>query len=214
VVVARVPLVVPLVALVAFVVLLALMVGGWAPLHAVDTAVSDGFRSYGAAHAGVVRVARIVTDVGSTMPFLAAGVVVTVLFAARREARRAAFTGLVTALVPTLWSLMHLLINRPRPVDAFVLIASNGFPSGHSTNAAAAALVAVLLVWPRGTPPVRAVTVALATAFAVLVGLTRVALLAHWPSDVLGGWLLALAVVPLLARAPIVRSHGPRRAIR
>ena len=25
-------------------------------------------------------------------------------------------------------------------------------------------------------------------------------LLAHWPSDVLGGWLLALAVVPPLAR--------------
>jgi membrane-associated phospholipid phosphatase len=201
------PLVVPLSALGAFVVLLALVMGDWAPLHAVDTAVSAALRSYGARHAGVVRVTRVVTDVGSTMPFLAAGVAVTVLFAVLREARRAAFTGLVTVLVPTLWSLMHLLIYRPRPADAFVLIGSNGFPSGHSTNATAAALVAVLLVWPRGTPPIRAVTVGVAAAFVALVGLSRVALLAHWPSDVLGGWLLALAVVPLLARA----ATAPRR---
>jgi membrane-associated phospholipid phosphatase len=209
VVVARVPLVVPLAALGAFVVLLALVVGGWAPVRDADTALSDILRSYGAPHAGVVRVTRVVTDLGSTTPFLAAGVAVTVLFAVRREVRRPAFTGLVTVLVPTMWSLMHLLIYRPRPVDAFVLIDSNGFPSGHSTNAAAAALVAVLLLWPRGTPPVRVVTVALATAFAALVGLTRVVLLAHWPSDVLGGWLLALAVVPLLARGVSGRVRGP-----
>jgi undecaprenyl-diphosphatase len=207
VVVARVPLVVPLTALGAFAVLLALVVGDATPLHAVDTAVSAAFRSYGGPHAGVVRVTRVVTDVGSTMPFLAAGVAVTILFAILREPRRAVFTGLITVLVPTSWSLMHLLIYRPRPADAFVPISSNGFPSGHSTNAAAAGLVAVLLVWPRGTPWVRAVTVGLATAFAVLVGVSRVALLAHWPSDVLGGWLLALAVVPLLARA----ATTPRR---
>jgi undecaprenyl-diphosphatase len=36
--------------------------------------------------------------------------------------------------------------------------------------------------------------------FALGIGLTRLILLAHWPSQVLGGWLLALAVVPPLAR--------------
>ena len=49
--------------------------------------------------------------------------------------------------------------------------------------------------------------VALAAGFALFVGLTRLVLLAHWPADVLGGWLLALAVVPLLARA----ADRPRR---
>jgi undecaprenyl-diphosphatase len=39
-----------------------------------------------------------------------------------------------------------------------------------------------------------------AILFAVLIGLTRLVLLAHFPTQVLGGWLLALAVVPAVAR--------------
>jgi undecaprenyl-diphosphatase len=50
------------------------------------------------------------------------------------------------------------------------------------------------------------VAVAAAAAVAGFVGLTRVVLLAHWPADVLGGWLLGLAVVPLLAR---LAARGP-----
>jgi membrane-associated phospholipid phosphatase len=199
-VIVRMPLVVPLAALAGFGALLVLVVCGWAPLHEADTALSDAFRAYGVAHPDVVRVLRVVTDVGATVPFCAAGAAVTVLFAVRRDRRRAAFTALVTVAVPVLWSLMHLLITRPRPVDGFVVVGTNGFPSGHTSNAAAAALVAVFLGWPVATTAVRVGTVVLAAAFAVFIGLTRAALLAHWPTDVLGGWLLALAVVPLLAR--------------
>jgi undecaprenyl-diphosphatase len=40
------------------------------------------------------------------------------------------------------------------------------------------------------------ITATAAVLFAGVIGLSRVALLAHWPSDVLGGYLLASAVVP------------------
>ena len=48
-------------------------------------------------------------------------------------------------------------------------------------------------------------------AFAVVIGVSRVGLLAHWPSDVLGGWLLGLAVVPLVFRT-VRRPRRPRDA--
>ncbi|MEQ4302248.1 phosphatase PAP2 family protein [Plantactinospora sp. B6F1] len=219
--VARPPLVVPLLALGGFLLLLALTVAGWAPLDRLDTAVSDAFRAYGDASPRTVDVLRSATDVAATLPFLAAGLAVTLGLAVREGRRAATFCGLVTALIPLLWGLMHRLVHHPRPEDGFVVITSNGFPSGHTSNAAAAALVAVLLLRPRLGGPARVCTVALAVAFAAFIGFTRVALLAHWPTDVLGGWLLALAVVPLAARVlrgstdtPRVPERHPDRAVR
>jgi undecaprenyl-diphosphatase len=119
----------------------------------------------------------------------------------------------VTVLVPVLWALMHLWLTHPRPVGGFVVVTTNGFPSGHTSNATAAAWVAVLLLWPRRTARGRAVLVAAAVAFALLVGLSRVVLLAHMPSQVAGGWLLGSAVVPLLAlvvaRSPDTTGRPP-----
>ncbi|MGI5148365.1 phosphatase PAP2 family protein [Plantactinospora sp. CA-294935] len=219
--VARPPLVVPLLALAGFLVLLALTVAGWAPLDRFDTAVSDTFRGYGDTSPRVVDVLRIATDVAATVPFLVAGLAVTVGLAVRGGRRAAALCAVVTVLIPVLWGLMHWLVHHPRPEDGFVVITSNGFPSGHTSNAAAAALVAVLLLWYRLGGPARVLTVALAVAFAAFVGLTRLALLAHWPTDVLGGWLLALAVVPLAARvvpppagSPQAPDRRPDQAVR
>jgi undecaprenyl-diphosphatase len=161
--VARPPLLLPLVAGAGFLVLLLLVVTDWTPLDLT-------------------------------------GLVVGIALAAGRRRGAALFVAAVTAVVPALWGLAHWLLHHPRPLDGFVTVHSNGFPSGHTSNAATTALVGVLLLWPGATRTGRAVLVAAAVTFAVTVGVTRLALLAHWPADVLGGWLLALTVVPLAAR--------------
>ncbi|MBE1492649.1 phosphatase PAP2 family protein [Plantactinospora soyae] len=209
--IARPPLVVPLLALAGFLVLLALTAGGWAPLEEFDDALSDGFRGYGDASPTLVDVLRVATDVAATVPFVVAGLVISIALATLSQRRPAMLCALVTVSVPVLWGLMHWLVHHPRPVDGFVVVESNGFPSGHTSNAAAAALAAVLLLWPHLAILGRVVTVTLAVAFAVFVGLTRLALLAHWPADVLGGWLLALVVVPLAARAATRWGGGAER---
>lgn len=199
--VARPPLLVPLLALAGLVALLAGVLVGWVPLEGTDHAVNEAFRGYGDTRQGFVEALRVATDVAATTPFLIVGLVTTLALLGRRLRTAAVFCAVVTAAVPTLWSLGHWLLPHPRPVDGYVTVHSNGFPSGHTTNAAAAALTAVLLLWPRLTRRGRALAVLVAAAFAVSVGLTRLALLAHWPTDVLGGWLLALVVVPLAAYA-------------
>ena len=78
------------------------------------------------------------------------------------------------------------LVGRPRP-SGFSL----GFPSGHSTAAAAFAIVLVYIVSrERLTQGQRHAIQALAIGVMVLVGWARIVLHAHWPTDVLGGFLL------------------------
>lgn len=65
-------------------------------------------------------------------------------------------------------------------------------PSGH----AAFAMLVAASFWPRASQPLRC---ALAL-FVLWVGLSRVSLGAHFPADVIAGWLLAFGVVRLLYR--------------
>ena len=210
----RIPWVwVPVVAATLFVALLVLDAVGWSPLVRWDESVSATFREYGTARPALVAFLRLATDVAATIPFLAVGAAATAVFAARRDRRRALFCGLVTAVVPILWSVMHWRVHSPRPSDGFVAVDSSGFPSGHTSNGAALALAVVLLAWPHLRAAGRWVLCLAAAAFALFIAYTRVALLAHWPSDVLGGLLLAAAVVPAAAltaaRLPARRRGTP-----
>jgi undecaprenyl-diphosphatase len=106
---------------------------------------------------------------------------------------------------------MHLWLLHPRPENGFVTVASNGFPSGHTSNATAAALLVVYLLGPRLSRRGTVLLLLGATVFALLIGLSRLTLLAHFPTEVLGGWLLGLAVVPLTAHflAPLHPESQP-----
>ena len=84
-------------------------------------------------------------------------------------------------------------IGRPRP-PLDILPHSLAFPSGHSANSMTAFVATALIACP---PAYRRFFVALGLALALVIGLTRIVLGVHWPSDVIGGWafgLLAIAV--------------------
>lgn len=130
----------------------------------------------------------------------AAGVSIAAL---RRE--WAAATGMaVAAAAYSSEPVLKLLVARPRPDPALVatLVDTNGFsfPSGHALGSglvfgAVYAFVPVLFPAQRGfTALLRAAVIVLL----VMISASRVYLGAHWASDVLGGWLIAGAVLATL----------------
>ncbi|HEX8640591.1 MAG TPA: phosphatase PAP2 family protein [Allosphingosinicella sp.] len=88
---------------------------------------------------------------------------------------------------------------RPDPQGHLVPVESLSFPSGHAANATLVWLTLALLL-PQ-TPRARLVAVWAAVWLALAVGLSRVLLGVHWPSDVIGGWAFGLFWTLLLLRA-------------
>lgn len=87
-------------------------------------------------------------------------------------------------------------IERPRPdlVPHAARVFTSSFPSSHATVSAAACLAAALLLaQARPNPMFKAAAAALAIAFTVLIGASRVYLGVHWPTDILAGWALGMA---------------------
>jgi undecaprenyl-diphosphatase len=112
-------------------------------------------------------------------------------------------------------SLVKAGLDITRPSSAGALTTAHGFafPSGH-TQAATVTYVAVVLVVGGRAGLVgwlRPAAVVVVTAVVAAVGLSRVLLGAHWPSDVAGGWLLGSAWVTA-ATVVLLRGGGRRYA--
>jgi len=137
-------------------------------------------------------------------------VVAAVTALAIRMRRRAVAIILVidTIVVIAAYSLLKVMFSRERPrlFDKIALPTGYSFPSGHAMSAVgiygviAAALIAL---YPRARRPV----IAAAIALIALIGLSRIYLGVHWPSDVLGG--LLGGVPPLVVSVHLI--HHPRR---
>lgn len=154
--------------------------------------------------AWLVDAARAVTLLGHGT-ILAALLVATCVVLAFRgilPPRAALLPPIALAFGGGLNPLLKSVVDRPRPPVELqaVVERSSGFPSGHSTQTASAwvALALVLWLWGRGRP--RWPLVAVATLVGA-VGITRVILAVHSPTDVLAGWCWGTAMALTVAGA-------------
>ena len=88
---------------------------------------------------------------------------------------------------------IKLGFERPRPdlVPHGVEVYTASFPSGHATGAAATYLtLGALLARFQSRRRLKVYLLSLAVLLTVLIGLSRLYLGVHWPSDVLAGWTL------------------------
>jgi undecaprenyl-diphosphatase len=159
---------------------------------AFDAAIREFVHRW--ASPGMTEAMRVASGFGAPL-YLAilAAAVVAVLLAER--ARRDAIFFLVTmAGVLVLDSALKLLFHRERPPAFFGIAEPNSysFPSGHAlVSTCFLGAVAILAASRFRTRAARVAIWCAAIAAAALIGLSRIYLGVHYPSDVLGGYAIA-----------------------
>lgn len=114
----------------------------------------------------------------------------------------------------TVWGgqlLLKVVVQRARPLlqDPVSHAPGYSFPSGHAANTTGAVVVVLLLVWPLlRTTAARVVALAAGLAVVLVTGADRVLLGVHYPSDVVGGFLVGggIALTSWAAFGPLNRA--------
>lgn len=164
--------------------------------------------------AGLTEFATVVTHLGGAVAMWTLALLACGWFARRgqwAEFGLVAGVGLGAAISVRV---LKPLIGRERPPieGRLVAVADPAYPSGHSLGSAAVVgVLAILAVWQVRRRPIAVTVMAGAVVFVGLVGLSRIYLGVHWPTDVLTGWAVGTLWV-LLGAATYLRLAAASEA--
>jgi len=169
--------------------------------HAFDTEILLAFRQVGQPNVPIgplwlQSAIRDITSLGSSVVLVLITTATVIYFLLIRRPGTALLFFVAVAGGQVLSSLLKLGIDRPRPelVSHLVDETSLSFPSGHAMLSAVTYLtlgtLAARVLHGRAT---KVYVLSLAVLTTVLVGVSRIYLGVHWPSDVLAGWCAGFA---------------------
>ncbi|NGN64465.1 phosphatase PAP2 family protein [Streptomyces sp. A7024] len=181
------------------VLLLALVALGWGPLLDFDRWAAEGLHGPAVDEPDVTHANRILTDWvwdPWTMRLLTVALVGWLLWRRERLLAGVIAGGTMAGVIVQQGMKAAVGRDRPRwpdPVDSAHYAA---YPSGHAMSAVVTLGLVVWLLRRYGASGGWQVAAWVVAAVSVAgVGFTRVWLGVHWPSDVVGGWLMGAAVV-------------------
>ncbi|MGX2998604.1 phosphatase PAP2 family protein [Streptomyces sp. JNUCC 64] len=191
--------------------LLALVAARWGPLLDADAWVSRTTHRWAVADPGLTHANRVLSDWfwdPWTMRLLLAVVVGWLVW--HRDHRFAGWLVGACVLGVALQQTLKAAVGRdrprwPDPVDSAHYAA---FPSGHAMTATVVCGLVLWTLYRHGAArPLRRAALAVAAVSVLGVGLTRIWLGVHWPSDVVEGWLLG-ALTVVVAVGAYERRYG------
>ena len=161
-------------------------------INSVDVAIIHIVRSMASPLTTTLAIA--ITSIGNPYSMLGLTVVATLTLLFIRQTNAALFLLVNMAVFSSLNHIIKEWVARPRP-SAHHLVVANGFsfPSGHSSGAllffGSLSIIAIYLIknhyW-------RNLTIGVCVILTLLIGISRIYVQVHYPTDVLAGFMLAL----------------------
>ncbi|MFC0440007.1 phosphatase PAP2 family protein [Kutzneria buriramensis] len=173
------------------------------PLLVVDHAVADGLHGYAVNHPAITTAMQTWTDICQPWTFRAILAATAAWLWWRRRPWQAAWVVTTATVCSVVETALKASLGRVRPhwTDPLSTAAGGSYPSGHALTSAMACAVLLILAWPTATRTTRQAFVAAAMAIPLVTGFTRLYLGVHFVSDVVGGWLIAVALVAATVKA-------------
>ncbi len=139
----------------------------------------------------------VITQLGGVVFVTATTLLLVIGFMYRKMNSSALFIASAVGGAALLGLLLKAVFERSRPdLWQWIIHETNfSFPSGHSVASAALAMAIVALLWHTKW---RVIAMVVAVGYILLIGLSRLYLGVHFPTDILGGWLFATAWVALV----------------
>ncbi len=188
------------------------VVQGWGPVDQFDRR-GDPAAEWALDSGPLRQTLRVVEIVFQTPGMAIMTAAVAVLMLLRSHRRAAVYTIGVMVTTTVTVNVIKLLVGRARPEWQLeqALLSSKSFPSGHAASVTAFGgilIVLVVMLVRRGN--MRRLLYPLIGLMILAVCADRVLLGRHYPSDVLGGFLLGMGMVALglAVYSPLPRSHA------
>jgi undecaprenyl-diphosphatase len=162
----------------------------WHWIAAMDQMALDPLYSYGRSRPGWIASWDVFCTVLGPTAFRLIALAVIVVALVHRNLRAALFLVLSVELSGLITEAAKAAVHRPRPDGAFVAAWGSSFPSGHALGVMVGVLALSTLWWPLARRPLRLWIVLIGAVVVIAIGIGRVVLNVHHPSDVLAGWAL------------------------
>jgi membrane-associated phospholipid phosphatase len=165
----------------------------WNWLMTIDSSWLDTGHRYSVAHPGRVTAWNVFCTVLGPTAFRLLVLIVITFALVRRNLRVALFLVISVELSGIITEILKYASDRPRPATALVSAPSTSFPSGHALEVMVGVLALLTVVLPVVRRPLWAWLIALGAVVVILIGVGRVVLNVHHPSDVIAGWAFGYA---------------------
>lgn len=138
---------------------------------------------------------KLLTSIGSTVSIVPLSLLI-LLFLYKVLKHRSELILFVAVMVGSniLFLLLKLYFHRARPdLHRLIEVSGYSFPSGHATNACSLYGILTFLLWKHiRTRLGRTILIVLSVMMILAIGVSRIYLGVHYPSDILAGYFLSI----------------------